>query len=96
MTNAHIELVKTWLADKNSVSREELKANSRAAYAADYESKNWADVSYAAKAAACANDAAAQYATYDAECSPFADAAAARPTEAAKHWVERYEGLNKL
>ena len=57
--NKHIELVGKWLADNNSVSLEELKANryaastvylaARAAYAAD---------AYAADAAATAADAA--------------------------------------
>ena len=32
--NEHIELVKEWLADTDSVSLEELKANSEAAWAA--------------------------------------------------------------
>ena len=31
--NEHIELVKKWLADKDSVSQEELQSNSDAAYA---------------------------------------------------------------
>ena len=33
--NIHIELVKKWLADNDSVSQEELKDNRAAAYAAD-------------------------------------------------------------
>ena len=45
MTNKHIELVKKWLADKNSVSLEELEAAR--------------DVTYAARAAAEAAYAAA-------------------------------------
>ncbi len=53
--NKHIELVKKWLSDKDSVSSEELKANSNAAYAA------YAAAAYAADAAAfyaAADDAA--------------------------------------
>ena len=49
--NKHIELVKKWLADKDSVSLGELKANAYAAYyvAADCEA---ADAAYFAAAAA--------------------------------------------
>jgi len=51
--NKHIELVKKWLADKDSVSLEELEANVDAAYyvaaAADCEA---ADAAYFAAAAA--------------------------------------------
>lgn len=48
--NIHIELVKKWLADNDSVSQEELKDNRVAAYAA--------------AAAAYAADADAAYADY--------------------------------
>ena len=34
MKNKHVELVKKWLADKNSVSHAELRVNANAAYAA--------------------------------------------------------------
>ena len=51
--NKHIELVKKWLADKDSVSQEELEANSKAA----------ADVSDYAANAANAADVAARYVT---------------------------------
>jgi hypothetical protein len=57
MNNAHIELVKKWLADNDSVSLEELKANSRAADAASET------------AAAAYDAAAAEGASYDAAAS---------------------------
>ena len=56
MTNKHIKLVKKWLADKDSVSLEELRADADAAYAAS------AAVDYAAYAAV----RAAAYAAADA------------------------------
>ena len=80
MNNKHIELVKKWLADKDSVSPEELKANSRAAYAAAY------GAAYGGARAANAN-AAAYAAAY---ADDYADAAA---RDAAKYWVECYEKL---
>lgn len=57
--NKHIELVKKWLTDKDSVSQADLKANVKAASNAAYDASN------AAKAAA---DAAydASNAAYDA------------------------------
>lgn len=60
MKNEQIELVKKWLADNDRVSPEELKANSRAAYAAAYG----ADAAAAADGddyAAAAAYAAAKY-----------------------------------
>jgi len=56
--NIHIELVKKWLADPESVSQQELEnnADAGAAYAAAY-----ADAAYAANAAANANAAYAAY-----------------------------------
>ena len=62
--NIHIELVKKWLADNDSVSQEELKDNRAAAYDAY-------DAAYAAYDAA---DAA--YAAYDAYDAAYAAAAA--------------------
>ena len=54
--NKHIELVKKWLADKDSVSQEELEDNSAAAYT---------DVNEAAYAAyRAASSASAGYAGY--------------------------------
>lgn len=89
MKNKHIELVKKWLADKDSVSPEELEANSNAAdnyaYAARAVSDDdtaEADSAYAAYAAAdSAYDAAYSY-------SPYAASDAAE-------WVKRYEELTK-
>ena len=47
--NEQIALVKKWLANKDSVSQEELEANSKAAYAAAYAA--WAAYDAAAYAA---------------------------------------------
>ena len=86
MANRNIKLVKQWLADNDSVSSEELKANaSRAAdYAADYASR--ADAAdYASRAADYAARAAADAASYDAVYYE-AEAAAA-------YWVKQYEEM---
>lgn len=53
MTNEYIAVVKKWLADKASVSSEELRANADAAYVG-YNTKRAADAAYAASAAAAA------------------------------------------
>lgn len=52
--NKHVELVKKWLNDKDSVTLEELKENSKSASDAAYA----AAVAYAAVDAADASDAA--------------------------------------
>lgn len=64
--NKHIDLVKKWLADKDSVSLEELKANADAAYAdaaasyaAGYVTN--VDAAYAADAASYAAHDVAYY-----------------------------------
>ena len=57
--NIHIELVKKWLADNDSVSQEELKDNRDAAYAAADDAAYAADAAY--DAAAYAADAAAYW-----------------------------------
>ena len=74
--NIHIELVKKWLADKDSVSQEELKDNRVAADAAYDADAADAVAAYAADAA----DAAA--AAYDDDYAYAADAA---------YWVKRYD-----
>ena len=99
MNNKHIELVKRWLADNDSVSPEELKENSRSADAAY-------DTAYAAAFDAAASDAGA----YDAVASAAdafaaADAASAAYAAtyadadyayaAAKNWVKKYEEVTK-
>ena len=60
--NEHVEVVKKWLADKHSVSHEELRANADAAAdaagAAGAAAAYAADAAYAAYAAADAADAA--------------------------------------
>ena len=63
--NKHIELVEKWLADKESVSAEELRANkdaAEAAYGAAYEAANAANAS--ASTAAAAYEAAYKAAYY--------------------------------
>jgi len=54
--NKHIELVKKWLADPESVTQEELKANAEAAaaYAEAYATAAWAAEDAATYAAAAA------------------------------------------
>jgi|TARA_R110000737_G_scaffold68916_3_gene97249 hypothetical protein len=76
--NKHIELVKKWLANPKSVTKEELKDN---AYAAAYAADAADAAAYVADATAAAS---AAYATYD----DAADAAAY-----AANWVKRYEEL---
>ena len=82
--NKHIGLVKKWLANPESITKEELKANA-------YAAADAADAAYAAYAAA--SDAAyAAYAAYaaasDAAYAAYADAAA----DAAR-FVKQYEEL---
>ena len=87
MTNQCIELVKSWLADNDSVTLQELKNNRDSAYA-DYADGNVAaetlyaaDVAYAASSdAAAAADAAAR---------------AARAAATAAYWFRRYEEITK-
>jgi len=62
--NIHIELVKKWLADNDSVSQEELKDNRAAAYAAAYSADAAYAYAYAADAAYSA-DAAYWVKRYD-------------------------------
>jgi len=92
--NKHIELVKKWLEDKDSVSLEELEANSNAA--AKAVSYYTAATNAAINAANYADDAAYWVKKDDAaywvkryeELIKNADAAAA-------YWVKRYEELTK-
>jgi hypothetical protein len=83
--NIHIELVKKWLADPDSVTQQELEDNADAAYAA-----------YATDYAANATYAAAAYTSYAANYA--ADAANATTyayNTNATYWVKSYEGLTK-
>ena len=80
MRNKHIELVKKWLADKDSVSRDELID----------ELVTNEDAARAALAAANAAAYAANVA-YNAAANAANAANAAR----AAHWVKRYEELTK-
>ena len=77
--NKHIELVKKWLDNPESVTQQELDDNRDAAYAAYAKAAHSAAASYAA--AYCA-----YYAT------DFAAAADAAYTE---YWVKRYEELTE-
>jgi len=90
--NAHIELVKKWLDDNESVSQQELKDNAVAAYAAAVAANT--DAYTAADAAAAYADAAAA-----ADAADYAAAAAAAAyadyADAAAYWVKRYEELTK-
>ena len=65
LTNKHIELVKKWLADSDSVSQQELAGNRAAAAAA----RAAADAAYAADAAAYAAAYAAYAAAYAADAA---------------------------
>jgi hypothetical protein len=80
--NKHIELVKKWLADKDSVSQEELEVNVDAACDA------YTDDAYDAESAYYA--AYADYYSYYA-----ANAAYAGDDSSAAYWVKRYEELSK-
>ena len=85
--NIHIELVKKWLDNPDSVTQQELDDNRDAAYASyTYFAADSAAAYYAANAANAANSAyaaamAADYATYY--------------SAAADYWVKRYEELTK-
>jgi hypothetical protein len=84
--NKHIELVKKWLADNDSVTQQELEDNADAAdcaYDAAYD-----DADYAADVAA-ANAANAAYTAYAA--AYYAAAGAAVYAASAEYWVKRYE-----
>ncbi len=93
--NKHIELVKKWLNNPDSVTVEELKANVDAAYAARFYAAAYtvanaaANAAYAAYAAA---DAAAD-AAYDdvANAAAYDDAAYAD----AAYFVKKYEKLTE-
>lgn len=89
----HIEVVKRWLADKDSVSHEELKANADAALAAYDAAANAAfdDAAWAARAAA----RLAADSTRDAAAAEAAYAAANALDADADYWVKRYEELTK-
>ncbi len=88
--NKHIELVKKWLADPDSVTKEELDKNLEAADAASWTAScaaraAKADADWADWAASCAASCAARCAAWSAKGD----------VKRAKHWVERYEELVK-
>ena len=72
--NPHIELVKKWLADSDSVSLEELKENKKAANAAYWAAYWAADDAYGA--ASSANAAYAAYWAVDDDAYAYAANAA--------------------
>ena len=98
--NKHIELVKKWLANNDSVSSEELKANKEGAYAAKAANP---EADFAAYYCAAAMAAAAAYYDYDAAMAAAAayydydaaDAHVANAADVAAYWVKRYEELTK-
>ncbi len=94
--NKHIELVKKWLDNPDSVTQEELKANVDAANAAyDDVANAAANAAYAAYAAADVASAAAAYdAAYDAY-DDVANAAAYDAAAYAAYFVKKYEKLTE-
>lgn len=80
--NKHIELVKKWLADNDSVTQQELDDN-----------RTTADAAFcaAADAAFCAADAA----DYAANAAKAAKAADADNADNAEYWIKRYEELKE-
>ena len=98
--NKHIELVKKWLNNPDSVTVEELKANVDAAYAARFYAAAYtaytvanaaANAAYAAYAAADVASAAADAAAYD----DVANAAAYDAAAYAAYFVKKYEKLTE-
>jgi hypothetical protein len=87
--NKHIELVKKWLADNDSVTQEELRANAGSAV----DAAGAADV--AADAAYAAANAAAYYATYAAYYAADFAYYGANDARVARYWVKHYEELTK-
>ena len=83
--NKHIELVKKWLGDPNSVTKKELIENLDAADAA-------ADAAVAADAAALAAADAAADAAVAAAYAAYVGAAY-YAADAAAYWVKKYEEL---
>lgn len=94
MTNKHIELVKKWLADKDSVSPKELKTNMDDAWnihTAAFDAARAAVDATRAEAvyATRAVSNAAAHADYDAD---FAAEVASHAADV-KYWIARYEEL---
>ena len=81
--NKHIELVKRWLNNPESVSREELRANYMEA----------ADTDTVSGAEACAAYSAA-HAAAEATCA-FSNVGANPAIDLAAFWVGKYEELTK-
>ncbi len=92
--NKHIELVKKWLDNPDSVTQEELKANVDAANAADAAYDDVANAAAnAAYAAYAAADVASANAAYDAAYDAYDDVANAAAYAA--YFVKKYEKLTE-
>ena len=90
--NKHIELVKKWLDDPDSVTREQLKANGDSAYAA-LSAANASGASIA-EAEDNSSDYAAYFAAYFAYTASNT-AWAATYAESAARYVKKYEALTE-
>ena len=106
--NVHVELVKKWLADKDSVSQEEILHNLWAAEDAEYEAESNLDAavhlalcagSYEGAISAYDNEIASKAAVVAAKAATKAASTAARaampiPTaDEAARYVKKYEDL---
>tara|TARA_R110000772_G_scaffold36709_1_gene87646 strand:- start:43 stop:327 length:285 start_codon:yes stop_codon:yes gene_type:complete len=93
--NKHIELVKKWLVDNDSVSPEELKTNffsvSQDYYAYAVANAGIYDAAWFLKQFATSAVAAA----YDSATTAAGVIADSNAAEAANYWVKRYEELSK-
>lgn len=87
--NKHIELVKKWLADKDSVSREERRVNAVSAAGTAWDADDAAGTAW--KAAYAADEAfrTADWADTIASYAAFEDADDARVAD----WIKEYEEL---
>ena len=92
--NEHIELAKKWLADNDSVSLEELKANKKAAYRAADEAARAAHAVWAAHRAANYADMADYWAFRGAEADNYVENAECYKKLAIEA-VKEYEELTK-
>ena len=93
--NKHIELVKKWLEDKESVSLEELKANKEGANTAYAAADAAAHVANAADVAAHVANAACVAVYYAANKAANKADYAANAADVAAYWVNKYEELTK-
>ena len=91
--NEHIEVVKKWLDDPESVSQKQLKTNffsaSQDYYAYAIANAGIYDTAWFLEQSASAAAAAA----YDSATTTAGAIAGSNAAEAADHWVKRYEDL---